>query len=130
MARNFKDTFVMQCDYDTAQIGLTLGYSFSVPINVEDDMTDIVFRFAKRPTIGDTDSVTSCVLNRHLVNEHVNGYYKRAQNFLVGYNLTVGVKEYRSGLDYWKGVEYVVSHSLAFITEYENTRTTTQLLLR
>ena len=120
----------MQCDYDTAQIGLTLGYSFSVPINVEDDMTDIVFRFAKRPTIGDTDSVTSCVLNRHLVNEHVNGYYKRAQNFLVGYNLTVGVKEYRSGLDYWKGVEYVVSHSLAFITEYENTRTTTQLLLR
>ena len=93
-------------------------------------MADIVFRFAKRPTIGDTDSVTSCVLNRHLVNEHVNGYYKRAQNFLVGYNLTVGVKEYRSGLDYWKGVEYVVSHSLAFITEYENTRTTTQLLLR
>lgn len=123
MARNFKDTFVMQCDYDTAQMGLTLGYSFNVPVNVEDDLSDIVFRFATRPTITDTETVTSCVLNRHLVSEHVSGYYKRAQNFLIGYNLTIGVKEHRSGLDYWKGVEYCYAEPIVSTrNHWENLR--------
>ena len=100
MARNFKDTFVMQCDYDTAQIGLTLGYSFSVPINVEDDMADIRVSFREAPYDrghGLGDVLCTEQTSRERARKWI---LQTSTKFLVGYNLTVGVKEYRSGLDY------------------------------
>lgn len=118
MSRDFKDTFVMRCDYDVDKIGLALGIGYSLPTTIENDMSDVVFRFAARPTIDDVESVTSCVLNRHLVSDNVNSFYKRADNYLIGYNLTIGVTEYRSGVEYWKGVSWCYAEPIVSTRNY------------
>jgi len=121
MSYHFKDTFAMECDYDTTQIGLAMGSLFSTPLSVEDDIQDLIFRFAKRETLDDEDSTTSCILNRHLVADDLDGQYKRSKNYLVGYNLTIGVTEHRSGIDYWKGVDYCYVEPIVSTRDYWET---------
>eukprot|EP00940_MAST-03C_sp_MAST-3C-sp2_P001328 g1328.t1 len=118
MAYNFKDTFVMQCDYDTNAIGLAMGSIFTLPTSLEDDIQDLIFRFAKRETLDDETGTTDCILNRHLLPDVVEGRYKRAQNYLVGYNLTIGVAERRSGLNYWKGVDWCYVEPIVSTRDY------------
>jgi len=113
---NFDYTIAMHCDYSNQDadgnpwthggLGGLMDTEETDFDKLKDTISDLEFRFAKRDN-EDSKEETVCYLNRF-------------NQYMIGYNLTIGVKEYSSGTSYWKGVEWCTVEPIEATQEFWN----------
>ena len=80
------------------------------------------FRFALKPTAGDTTSIVTCPIKRSACTydgNTITGCAETDNTYLWGYILTVNVIEYSDGLTYWRGVSSCSAESIEKLVSME-----------
>lgn len=103
----FEHTVALHCELTSAPdggLGALLGSDYSKD---SDAMNKLEFHFLRKRTVDDRLQ-TICVLSRF-------------SQYMIGYNLTIGVAEHSEGSDFWIGVEWCIVEPIEATEEFWQT---------